>query len=80
MEMVTEEFHRKSFDDPKIRKAWCRVIQWLQQDTSILEHNAFLPCRPCDQELQPVADERLLTRSSSPSICALLAAARSEPR
>ena len=60
MEMVTEEFHRKSFDDPKVRKAWCRVIQRLQEDTSILKHNAFLPCRRCDQEFQPVVDERLL--------------------
>jgi hypothetical protein len=61
MALVTEEFHRKSLDDPKVRKAWCTVIQRLQEDASILEHNKFIACRRCDQEFEPLVDERLLT-------------------
>src|SRR4051812_12453051 len=49
MTLVTEEFGSKSFDDAKVRKAWCRVIQRLQADTSLLEHNKFIPCRRCNQ-------------------------------
>ena len=59
--LVNEEFHRKTFDDPKVRKAWCTVIQRLQEDTSILQHNKFISCRRCDQEFEPLVDERLLT-------------------
>jgi hypothetical protein len=61
MQMVTEEFGSKSFDDPKVRKAWCRVIERLQADTSLLEHNRFIPCRRCNQEFEPVVGEKLLT-------------------
>ena len=61
MTLVTEEFGSKSFDDPKVRKAWCRVIQRLQADTSLLEHNNFIPCRRCNQAFEPVVDEKLLT-------------------
>jgi len=61
MQMVTEEFGSKSFGDPKVRKAWCRVIERLQADTSLLEHNRFIACRRCHQEFEPVVGETLLT-------------------
>lgn len=61
MELVTEEFGTKSFKDPKVREAWCRVIEQFQADDSLLEHNRFIPCRRCNQEFEPVVGEKLLT-------------------
>jgi hypothetical protein len=62
MEMVPQEFEGKSFDDSKVRKASRRVIQELQADTSLLEHNKFIPRRRCKQAFEPVVDDKLLTR------------------
>ena len=61
MELVTEEFGTKSFDEPRVRKAWCRVIEAFQAENDLLEHNSFIPCRRCNQEFEPVVGEKLLT-------------------
>ena len=60
MELVMDEFESKSFAKPNVRKAWCRVVQYLQDDDDILEHNRFIPCRRSSQEFDPVVDNKLL--------------------
>jgi hypothetical protein len=55
------EDHGGTFDKPKARRVWCKVLAHFQADGNDLEHNTFLPCRYCDQAFLPVIDEKLLT-------------------
>ncbi len=61
LHLVTEEIlaRGKSLDDPKIRKAWLRIVRRIQ-DEDDLEHNAWIPCRYCDQAFKPLVGEKLL--------------------
>ncbi len=60
--LVTSEIEGrgKSLDEPRVRRAWCEIVQRVQNDEAGLDHNSFLPCRFCDQAFEPVVDETLL--------------------
>jgi hypothetical protein len=61
MHLVAEESRGLGFslDAPEGREVWCEALTALQA-TSELEHNAFLPCRTCDQAFEPVVNDTLL--------------------
>lgn len=49
-----------TFDKPKARKVWLLATMEIQEDSFIVEHNRFTPCRYCETAFEPVVDDRLL--------------------